>query len=283
MFRSASASYESGALPEASKQFRIASFGLLSHPSLRSVAEMHLVVLNDLLDRPDEVRASLRRLLETQRVSHDFVRIEASPTLRAAFERAVRKRVPATEAHSSLAELASYDRAPSPSTARTPAARVAAVVRPRSAEPESPPARKPAPSRPDDARPEGTISSSAPAARAVPPTPAPAPVSNVSRPQQQRSLTERLALYADQARDVAFAIQVQLVCQRSSLEKAAASREDDVWFVAARHGGGTCWRVLWGKYATKGEAERAIARVPTSLRERGRPIVVDRKIIGAAR
>ena len=97
------------------------------------------------------------------------------------------------------------------------------------------------------------------------------------------SLAQRMTIYADQAEDVAFAIQLQLVCQKSSLEKAAARRDDALWFVAARHGGGTCWRVLWGQYGTKAEAQRAIAGVPASLREGGRPIVVDRKIIRSSR
>ncbi len=116
MFRSAEANYQNKLLNEARRQFRAASFNMLSDPSRRSLAEMHLVVLNDVLEDPQGVRDSMRRLMETQRISQDFVKLEASGELRTAFVKAVRKHLSVEETTAFLAELSRYNRGPSPAS-----------------------------------------------------------------------------------------------------------------------------------------------------------------------
>ena len=79
--------------------------------------------------------------------------------------------------------------------------------------------------------------------------------------------------YDAMARDFAanprgnFTVQIQILCEPSNLEKAMQDGGDRVWFVPQPIGARSCYRVFWGRYATREEAQRALAQVPGSLRD----------------
>lgn len=64
-----------------------------------------------------------------------------------------------------------------------------------------------------------------------------------------------------------FTVQVQILCDPSNLGKAIAAGGQDVWFVPQPIGARSCYRVFWGRYATRDEAQRAMASVPAALRD----------------
>jgi septal ring-binding cell division protein DamX len=81
------------------------------------------------------------------------------------------------------------------------------------------------------------------------------------------------ARYDAMARDYAanptgnFTVQVQILCDPSNLGKAITAGGQNLWFVPQPIGGRSCYRVFWGRYATREEAQRALANVPASLRD----------------
>ncbi|HYS53673.1 MAG TPA: DUF4388 domain-containing protein [Thermoanaerobaculia bacterium] len=70
-----------------------------------------------------------------------------------------------------------------------------------------------------------------------------------------------------------FTLQIELVCQKSSLNKAAAIGGDKIWSAPITYRGQQCYRVFWGRYPTKGDAENATSQVPASLRS-SKPVAV---------
>lgn len=64
-----------------------------------------------------------------------------------------------------------------------------------------------------------------------------------------------------------FTVQVQILCDPANLGKAIAGGGQNVWFVPQPIGARSCYRVFWGRYATREEAQRALADVPASLRD----------------
>jgi septal ring-binding cell division protein DamX len=81
------------------------------------------------------------------------------------------------------------------------------------------------------------------------------------------------ARYDEQARQYAanpqgnFTVQIQILCDPGNLEKAIRSGGDNVWFVPQPLGARSCYRVYWGRYNSRDEAQRALAAVPASLRD----------------
>jgi septal ring-binding cell division protein DamX len=70
-----------------------------------------------------------------------------------------------------------------------------------------------------------------------------------------------------------FTIQVELVCQEASLKKATEIGGGKVWSMPITYRGQQCHRVFWGRYATRNDAEAAVAEVPAGLRG-SKPVVV---------
>jgi septal ring-binding cell division protein DamX len=64
-----------------------------------------------------------------------------------------------------------------------------------------------------------------------------------------------------------FTVQIQILCEPANLTKAIAAGGEKVWFVPQPLGTRSCYRVFWGRYATRDEAQRALADVPASLRD----------------
>lgn len=114
---------------------------------------------------------------------------------------------------------------------------------------------------------------------AAPPAPAPAPVEAlpVVRPRATTPTTPAApgrARYDEMARQYAanpqgnFTVQIQILCDPGNLEKAMRAGGDNLWFVPQPLGERSCYRVYWGRYNTRDEAQRALANVPASLRDR---------------
>jgi DamX protein len=72
----------------------------------------------------------------------------------------------------------------------------------------------------------------------------------------------------------AFSVQFELVCETASVTRAMRDGGASVWISATSYRGRPCYRVMWGRFATKQEAESAIASIPASLREGSKPTVV---------
>jgi septal ring-binding cell division protein DamX len=70
-----------------------------------------------------------------------------------------------------------------------------------------------------------------------------------------------------------FTIQVELVCQQSSLQKAIEIGGASVWSAPISFKGKQCSRVFFGRYPTRADAEAATAQVPEGLRA-SKPVVV---------
>ena len=62
-----------------------------------------------------------------------------------------------------------------------------------------------------------------------------------------------------------FTIQVELVCQQSSLRKATEIGGANVWSAPITYRGQQCHRVFWGRFGTRAEAEAATSQVPAAL------------------
>ena len=70
-----------------------------------------------------------------------------------------------------------------------------------------------------------------------------------------------------------FTLQIELVCQRASLDKARATGGEKIWSVPISYRNQQCYRVFWGRFATKADAESAINEVPAGLRT-SKPVAV---------
>jgi septal ring-binding cell division protein DamX len=103
-----------------------------------------------------------------------------------------------------------------------------------------------------------------PQPKAAQPAPAPAPA---PAPPPQPQPQPRPASAAK------FTIQVELVCQQLSLQKAIEIGGASVWSAPISYRGQQCHRVFYGRYATRTEAEAATSQVPAALRA-SKPVVV---------
>lgn len=65
-----------------------------------------------------------------------------------------------------------------------------------------------------------------------------------------------------------FTVQIQILCEASNLDKAMRSGGANVWFVPQTIGSRSCYRVFWGRFNTREEAQRAMANIPADLRDR---------------
>ena len=122
-----------------------------------------------------------------------------------------------------------------------------------------------------------TITTQAPntQAPATATTAAPSPVQPlpVVRPRTTTATTTGRERYDEMARQYAaspqgnFTVQIQILCDPGNLEKATRTGGANVWFVPQQLGERSCYRVFWGRFETREEAQRALANVPASLRD----------------
>jgi len=102
---------------------------------------------------------------------------------------------------------------------------------------------------------------------AVPPRPSPPPPRPTAAPAsasgRNRSQWEALGEQGRQILPSApYTIQLELVCELSSLEEAWKYNRGEMWIVAAEHRGRNCFRVFWGRYASIEEARLAKESTP---------------------
>jgi septal ring-binding cell division protein DamX len=65
-----------------------------------------------------------------------------------------------------------------------------------------------------------------------------------------------------------FTVQIQILCDASNVEKLMRDAGSNVWFVPQAIGARSCYRVFWGRYTTREQAQAAIAQIPSSMRDR---------------
>ncbi len=65
-----------------------------------------------------------------------------------------------------------------------------------------------------------------------------------------------------------FTVQIQILCDPANLEKALRAGGESVWFVPQSIGGRPCYRVFWGRFDSRAQAQQGLAQVPASLRDK---------------
>ncbi|HEX7810235.1 MAG TPA: SPOR domain-containing protein, partial [Thermoanaerobaculia bacterium] len=110
--------------------------------------------------------------------------------------------------------------------------------------------------------------------------PAPTPTTTAAATPPNQALppvvrrNDSKSRYDAMARDFAanasgnFTVQIQILCETSNLDKAMRDGGTNVWFVPQTISGRPCYRVFWGRYATRDAAQSALANIPASLRDR---------------
>ena len=104
-------------------------------------------------------------------------------------------------------------------------------------------------------------------------TAAPLPKVSVKADAIRSHYDEMAQTFASQATGN-YTVQFELVCQTSSVTKAIQAGGGSVWFIPISYKGQGCYRVFWGHYATKAEAQKALAEIPAGLRSESKPAVV---------
>jgi hypothetical protein len=118
------------------------------------------------------------------------------------------------------------------------------------------------------------IASAPPAAAPAVVTPTPAPAASqtaalpVVTPRNGRDRYDAMARDFAANRTGNFTVQIQILCDPSNLEKAMRAGGDSVWFVPQRLGDRNCYRVFYGRYNTRAEAQSALANVPAAIRDK---------------
>jgi hypothetical protein len=64
-----------------------------------------------------------------------------------------------------------------------------------------------------------------------------------------------------------FTVQIQILCDPANVEKAMRQGGGNVWFVPQTIKGRSCYRIFYGRFATRAEANQAMATVPSALRD----------------
>ena len=179
-----------------------------------------------------------------------------------------------------VGEMPSSAPAPDPAVRPTMELGATGEIRrdPNSGSPQQSPAQQPPPlprervareSRVRAQEPTGAVPNTAAPSTAVS-VPATPPTPNPARARYDAMAKDHLA----KASSDGYAIQFELVCQTSSIQRALDKGEQDVWFVPTKFRSNDCFRLLWGRYPTREAALSGLARLPPSLREGSTPAVV---------
>lgn len=116
----------------------------------------------------------------------------------------------------------------------------------------------------------------APAVSEVAPPPV-TPVAESPDPLRRRyqEMAERFSV---ENRATEYTVQFEIVCETDSVTKALAVSEK-VWFVPIRYRERPCFRIFWGRYSNREEAERARGEIPAAFRGSGPVVVRPREIL----
>ena len=127
----------------------------------------------------------------------------------------------------------------------------------------------PAPTAPPTAIPTAAPARMKPTPRSTKPAPAPATAGEAATMPREASRQQWIDRAARDAKRLAgdrktrYAIQLELVCEAASLNEAFQhDRGGSMWVLTTSFQGKTCFRVLWGRYATPEAARRALAGSP---------------------
>ncbi|HEX8408516.1 MAG TPA: DUF4388 domain-containing protein [Thermoanaerobaculia bacterium] len=120
-------------------------------------------------------------------------------------------------------------------------------------------------STPNTIAPNTTITTTAPPATATAPAVQPLPVVT-PRNNGAARLAELARNHAANPQGN-FTVQIQILCDPSNVEKAMRAGGENVWFVPQTLGTRSCYRINWGRFNTRDEAQRAMANVPAALRD----------------
>ncbi|MFA6955860.1 MAG: DUF4388 domain-containing protein [Thermoanaerobaculia bacterium] len=171
---------------------------------------------------------------------------------------------PSTETTSTVAQTQTSPAAPTASATTTSSA----------PEPSTPPPAVPkpvAPSTAQQAKPAVVPVTKPPAtAPAKAPVPTPAATTPALSSGKYASQAKQ---YEKEAATVPFTVQFELVCRDASVEKAISVGGSKIWFLPTSYRGEQCYRVFWGRYTNRADAERGINEIPSSLRG-GKPSVI---------
>lgn len=105
-------------------------------------------------------------------------------------------------------------------------------------------------------------------------TPKPLVVAATPTPEPPLATGDIKARYDAMAREFAanptgnFTVQVQILCDPANVAKAMSAGGSNIWFVPQTIGARSCYRVFWGRYNTRDEAQQAMAAIPADLRDR---------------
>jgi hypothetical protein len=141
-------------------------------------------------------------------------------------------------------------------------------------EPTKPPT--PVPTRPEPTKPPARV----PTRPEATPPPVPAAAAAATRRELTRAewiLRAERDKRSAKRRNVRYSIQLELACELPTLEKALNwdRPPGTIWLVTTSYRGRTCFRVLWGRYSSLGEARAGKTRLPEFFTVAGnRPIVV---------
>jgi hypothetical protein len=173
-------------------------------------------------------------------------------------------------------DVATATPAPPPvAAAETPAPAPAAVP---TAEPTVEPTSAPAPTAAPPATPPATPAATPTPTPRVTPTPRAAPASAPSAGEARALLTqgalpEAARAFAAQVAPGArgrFSLQVLVACAPENVQKAvAAVPSEDLFILPVNVKGRACYRLCWGVYGSRPEAEAALAGLPSYFREGG--------------
>jgi septal ring-binding cell division protein DamX len=140
------------------------------------------------------------------------------------------------------------------------------------ATPIATPKAKPAPPQPQPVVTAEVGGKETPIEKAPQPQPAPAPVP-VPAPVAAPVPQPKPAPAPVQTSAAKFTLQIELVCQASSLAKAQQIGGSKVWSAPITYRNQACHRVFWGRYGTRDEADAAASQIPAELRA-SKPVVV---------
>jgi septal ring-binding cell division protein DamX len=159
------------------------------------------------------------------------------------------------------------------STTMAPAM-IARNTPPPATAPRTTPSATPPSSAAAPARQPMRVTATQPASAASVPATDTQPLPTFTRKAPPAATTRTRDQYDAMARDYAanatgnYTVQIQILCQESNLAGAIRSGGSEVWFVPQTIAGRACYRVFWGRYATRDAAQSAMALIPASLRDR---------------
>jgi cytoskeletal protein RodZ len=174
---------------------------------------------------------------------------------------------PATETGTITETTASTQTTTSTQTGAVPAAGLTPPPPVPTATTTIPPATASAP-------PPVTASAEPPATQALPrvtarTTPAAAtPAATTSANTASRARVDAMASEFASNASGNFTVQIQILCDAANVEKLMRDGGQNVWFVPQSLGTRSCYRVFWGRYNTREQAQQALAQIPAGVRDR---------------